>query len=307
MRRRLGIVRITLLTLMVAAVAAPAAHADTAVGFTVSPLRFDVDAPPGATREKTITITNNSGHSLHFSLGVEDFAGSNDDADASPVLLGAVAGNPISGASWISPNVRSFTLGAGDSRQVVAQISVPSGSTGGHYAALTVGTDTVAATDSIDVENRAGVLFLMNAGGVPPPKLVIKRVTNTTGGGVTIQYENQGASDATPRAEITYTDAFGNVIRRRIVDCDQTILPGATGSCTVSGARDDLGSGLPGPRRGEVRLVNGKESFSAKAPTSWAGSTTSILLPLVGLALLVGYFVSVRRRVGRGVDPSLFD
>ena len=278
-----------------------------AEGFSVSPLEFDFDQKAGTGDDKTITVLNTNNSKMGFTIATEDISGNKDDPNANPVLLGATVASPISGAGWLNPSTNSFTLDSGEAKKLTVRVTVPEGAQGGHYAAVTVSAAPQIISASLTAQSRVAVLFMMNAGNVPPPELVIEDVVTTTAGQTIIDYRNEGRKAATPDATITYVDPItGEVVAtRKAKDCG-TALPGGVARCVIGKPNGDLGL----VANGSVMIDNDGIKTKAKLPTEWSGSWSSMLLPLAGLFMLIFYFARIRRRVDEdeeddGVLPAL--
>lgn len=281
-------------------VAAPAqAAGDDSVGFGVAPMRFDVETGAGASSNHSITITNTNTTATTFTFSKEDFEGDKEDPALTPVLLGGKFASDISGYDWITaPD--AVTIQPDQSRTIPVKVSVPAGATGAHYAALIVTGESRAAGE-LTAESRIGVLFLMNAGGAPPPDIVItettivgpgKTVTRFINTGRTPLKDTEGTKTRNPRGPGGTTKTPGK--------CTPYVMPGAAGECVFEEGEKDPGLLPLGPVDEWVDVVGnpGDEETSARGalPTEWAGTWSSMLLPLVGVALFVLYFLFLRRR-----------
>ncbi len=287
-------------------VAPSAAHGARAVqGFSITPMVQDFDISPGARITKTITVTSAIVGSTKFTVGTEDVAGSTD-AGEGIVLLGEQVDTAISGANWLTPNVTSFSLRSGESQTVSVVVEAPSGSSGGHYAAVTIAAESSTVGDgSVVAQSRAASLFLMNAGNAAPPPVVISETTTTVDGDIIVEYVDNGTVDVQPEATITYVDPVtGRVQRvsRSAVQCTRA-LPNGAGRCVIDGtAFIDKGSGVL--TRGKVSLTNDGRTVTAEMPIAWAGTWKSALLPGIGIMLIVVFIIRRRRRPE---DPSVFE
>jgi hypothetical protein len=283
-------------------VVAPNARAagDDSVGFGVAPLRFDVDAKPGATLVQQIRITNTDTKATTFSFSKEDIEGDKDEPTATPILMGGKVESDISGYDWISaPD--NVVVPAGDTKIVNVRVAVPTDAVGGHYAALVV-TPTSRAADNLVLQSRMAVLFLMNAGGTPPPDIVITEVTQVGPNKTVTRYVNRGKTGVEPKPRIT-TGGRGHGSRRTTATGECTYaLPGSAGECVVEetgkGDSSKPGSLVGGlPPKDKIELVTPEGSRATEdLPTEWASAWTSMLLPLVGVVLFVLYFLFLRRR-----------
>jgi hypothetical protein len=292
-----------LLALVPVAGAAERTGSDS-VGFGVAPLRLDIETPPGSTTTHRITITNTDSSATRFTFSKEDFAGDREDPGATPVLLGGKFNSSISGFDWIQlPD--AVSVPAGQSRSVAVRVSAPAGATGGHYAALMV-TGEARSAGHILATSRLGVLFLMNAGGVPPPEIVITEVREVGPTRTVTRFRNDGQTTIRrPGGTITRTPVRpgGETPTRRIDgECTENVLPGAAGECIFDDAKKGSDGAFlgNGPVEQFVDIVGDpdEEGTSARGelPTEWASAWTSLLLPLVGVALFILYFLFLRRR-----------
>ncbi len=270
------------------------------VGFGVSPLIVDVERPPGTSSTHRLTITNTDTSAVKYTFSKEDFSGDQDDPGATPVLLGGKFESPISGYDWITlPS--PITVPAGSSRTVDVKVTAPSGATGPHYTAVMV-TGEERSAGRIIAKSRIGVLFLMNAGGAPPPELVITEITEVGPGRTVTQFINTGGN-ATEKVESSLeSDPVGPGGKKDSAPgvCTQVVLPGAAGECEYD--TSELGGnsafGLVKPSVNLVGEDAEGEGTSARSelPTTWEGTWSSLLLVLVGLGLFVLYFLFLRRR-----------
>jgi hypothetical protein len=289
-------------------VAAPGASAmsksgSDSVGFGVAPMRYDVDVKPGSSETRMLTINNTDDVATTYTFSKEDFQGDKDDPGATPVLLGGEFASSISGYDWIAlPD--AVTVPAGGSRTVNVRVTAPSSATGAHYAALIV-SGASRSVDELVATSRIGVLFLMNAGGVPPPDIVITEVQEVGPNTTVTKFINPGPG--------TIKDPSGTITQDplapgpdRVIEsehCTETVIAGAAGECTFNtgeggGGADGEGTLPAGPYSQSLEVVGDGENSSARGelPTEWAGTWTSLLLPLVGISLFALYFLFLRRR-----------
>lgn len=271
-------------------------------GFGVSPLRFHVDAPAASSSKHSFTVTNTDKSATRFTFTKEDFAGDKNDPGATPVLLGGKFASDISGYDWLTlPD--PITIPPGQSRTVTATVTSPAGATGGHYAAIFVNGSASSAGEII-AQSRIGVLFMMNAGGVPPPEIVITEVQEVVPGRVITRFKNRGKTETSPTGTIRENPRGAGPDRTLKGTCSRDVLPGAAGTCEFrtdgSGTSSGEDSVFAGPVDRYVELIGDPEGSGASAraelPTEWAGTWTSLLLPLVGVALFMLYFLFLRRR-----------
>lgn len=298
----LGAVLAALLLLVPSTSFAAEQSGSDSVGFGVQPLRYDVETKPGATTTHTITINNTDTSATRYTFSKEDFSGDQDDPGATPVLLGGEFKSAISGYDWIQlPD--PVSVPPGQSRSVKVTVKVPSDATGAHYTAVMVSGESRSAGQVV-ATSRIGVLFSMNAGGVPPPEIVITDIQEVGPSTTVTKFVNKGSTTISkPGGTITEDSTVGGTKQIK-GECTENVIPGAAGECvfTDDGTTvGDDGSIRLGPTEKYVDIFGDnpdEEGTSARGalPTEWAGAWTSLLLPLVGVALFVLYFLFLRRR-----------
>ncbi|MCW2949124.1 MAG: hypothetical protein JWN41_137, partial [Thermoleophilia bacterium] len=299
MTRSVRLQMTVVLALVAMCVCAASAHAAGAVGFGVSPLSVTVEAKPGTSDSYDITLTNTDNKPATFSFKKIDIQGDNQDPDATPVLLDGKQASSISGFDWLSVPA-AVTIPATASRKVSVTVTIPTGSTGGHYAAIVV-TGPASDVGALSARSQIALPFLMNAGGAPPPEVKVTDVKEFVGGGTKVIYQNNGRTAVKPRPKLHYFDPLTHKEITATSGTCSTALPGGLGSCTF----DDANGGRNGAKHGSafgatggyVDLVTEQGTRArSELPTEWAGAWSSMLLPLAGLVLAVLYFVFLRRR-----------
>ena len=296
---------VALMAVMVLGIVATPAGAVTN-GFAVTPLRYDAKVTAGISKTYPVSVLNSYSTRATFVVTKQDFAGSQSDPYAAPVFLGGQVDSPISGADWLDPSTTSFALDPGDTKVVNVTVRAPSGATGGHYAAIMIGSPTQAISSDLKAKSQVAVLFMLNAGGVPPPELVIDDVYVNDGGDVVIDYTNNGDTAVEPDGTLEYRDPItGEILSTDKGKCGTTgnALPGSAGRCIIETDGED-GSALL--KRGSVLISDDSGArATAKMPIEWSGSLASLLLPLAGVSLLVFYFAFLRRRREEEEDEVL--
>ena len=282
------------------------------VGFGVTPLRQDIDIKPGAHASYDLTITNTDNAPAAFTFSKIDIQGNRDDPDATPVLFPGKFDSAISGYDWLQVPA-AITIPGGASRKVSVGVDAPAGAVGGHYAAVVI-TGPSRSAGALVAQSRLAVPFLMNAGGTPPPEIKVTEVKEFVGGGTKIVYDNNGDVAVTPRPRIRLRNPItGRPVGTTTGTCTMA-LPGGSGTCTIKdsgrgGSRGSKGgkAGV-GANGGYVELVT-EEGTRARSelPTEWAGTWSSMLLPLAGIILFVLYFLFLRRRRSRDEDEDGMD
>lgn len=296
------LVALVAVLLVVGAPAHAVTTGDDSVGFGVAPMRFDVATAAGASSSHAITITNTNTTATKFTFSKEDFEGDKEDPAQTPVLLGGKFASDISGYDWIA-TPEAITIPPDESRTVPVKVNVPAGATGAHYAALII-TGERRSAGALVAESRIGVLFLMNAGGTPPPDIVVTETTVVGPSKTVTKFINEGREPVKGTKATLIRNPKGPGRTRKIPGkCSRYVIPGAAGACEFDTSKDDSDDAglLPvGPVDQYVDVIGnpGDEETSARGelPSEWAGTWSSMLLPLVGVALFVLYFLFLRRR-----------
>jgi hypothetical protein len=158
MRRRFATLLTTILFGCLIAHAAPAAQA-----LAVSPVLYDYEIAPGAGKQGTITLVNDTETADTFSLEVKNFVAQGEEG-AQQYLDEQ---EPSDLASWITVNRPSVTLGPGQSADFPFAVNVPSGAEpGGHYASIFFSRKASNANGTgVGIGGKVGVLILVNVPG----------------------------------------------------------------------------------------------------------------------------------------------
>jgi hypothetical protein len=140
--------------------------------FVVGPGKIEVELDPGGSRTIDVTVANRLGTDKTFTLGIEDFTGS-DDPGKTVVLLGDDRG-PYSLKDYIHPATGTIDIPQGMKARIPVVISIPSNAQpGGLYGSVIVGTLTKSPTStpaggavpSSPVITRIGTLFFVRVKG----------------------------------------------------------------------------------------------------------------------------------------------
>lgn len=140
--------------------------------FVVGPGKIEVELSPGETRTINLTVANRLGTNKIFTLGVEDFTGSNDP-NSTVVLLGDDRG-PYSLRDYIHPATTSIDIQPSMRARIPIVISIPADAQpGGLYGSVIVGTLTRTPTTtpeggampSSPIITRIGTLFFVRVKG----------------------------------------------------------------------------------------------------------------------------------------------
>ncbi|MFH1894281.1 MAG: hypothetical protein ABH813_00020 [Patescibacteria group bacterium] len=136
----------------------------------LSPTKVELFMDPGEKIGKEIMITNRTGNTVNFSIGIEDFKGSRDINQ--PIIFLGKEKDPYSLKDLISPEIRGFTLRHGQRIYIPVEVSIPlDADSGGRYGVVfavikpDVSTAAEANAGQVAIVARAGVLFFVRVNG----------------------------------------------------------------------------------------------------------------------------------------------
>jgi hypothetical protein len=136
----------------------------------VGPTKVELFLNPGDKATKEITVTNRTGKTVSFSVGIEDFTGSHDVLQ--PIIFLGQEQGPYSLKNFIVPEVKDFTLKHGQRIHLPVEISIPKDADpGGRYGVVFAITNPGNASSSenqagqVAIVSRAGILFFVRING----------------------------------------------------------------------------------------------------------------------------------------------
>ena len=192
--------------------------------FVVGPGKIEIEAAPGQTVVREISLTNRISNNRSFALTVEDISGSTDGSAA--VKLAGPERGPYSIQDFISYPEDELTLNLGERARLPITITVPADAEpGGYYGSVLI--STVQSQGSADVGAprspiiaRVGSLFFlrvtgeaMTAGETKEITTVPKQVWYEQGPiNFGILYENSGSVHVNPYGELSITNMFGEEV-----------------------------------------------------------------------------------------------
>jgi len=189
----------------------------------VGPTKVELFLNPGEKATKEIMVTNRTGRTINFSLGVEDFKGSRNP-DQPIIFLGQESG-PYSLKDWLRTELNEFTLKHGQRIYLPIEVSIPlDADPGGHYGAVfaVVSPDTLATTTEnagqVSIVSRAGVLFFVRVNGQVQEEGQLKEISTPKNfyeaGPVSfnILFENNGTVHLTPYGTIEIKNLLGKTV-----------------------------------------------------------------------------------------------
>lgn len=130
----------------------------------LGPTKAEFFLDPGDKVTKEIMVTNRTGRTIDFAIGMEDFKGSRDP-NQTVVLLGEEKG-PYSLRDWLSPEIGEFTLNHGQRIHLPVEISIPlDAEPGGHYGVVFAATRPTAPETEVEKEKAKGQMVIIARAG----------------------------------------------------------------------------------------------------------------------------------------------
>lgn len=134
-----------------------------AQALAVSPVLYDFEIATGASKQGSVTITNDTGEEETFALHVRNFTASGECGQQEYLE----ESQPSDLASWIFPERPSVTLEPGESQDFPFVVNVPrDAEPGGHYATIFFSRVPDPANQTgVGVGSEVGILILVNVPG----------------------------------------------------------------------------------------------------------------------------------------------
>ncbi len=283
--------------------------------FVVEPGKTELFLNPGETVTRNISVTNRTNRELNFSVGVENFVGSNSP-DSTVVLLPAGVNTPYPLSEYVSSEVQDFTLQFGEKITFAVTITTPADmEPGGHYGAIIVSNESPGMLDGNGNEvvggtrltSRIGSLILMRVNGdvdesgmletfkISGPNKLFRQKMPTS---FEISFKNDGSVHLVPYGTITITNIFGSEVAQIPVDA-YFALPDATRYQEIVWQGKPFSFGL---YKAKLEQYRGYGNELDTESIRFAVLPLAVVLPaLGGLILVFGilYFVTRRFEIRR--------
>lgn len=185
--------------------------------FQVGPTRFVLEMDPGETRTVEVQLTSREGEPRSYSIGVEDFAVSDDGTD-NIKFYGNGAG-PFSAKPWIVPAAIDLRLKHGERAFIPVTISVPkNAAVGDHYSVVLFQRDPKSDEQQkggFNLVARIGALLLITVKGdiIKQGSMqsfsVSRPIYWSLPAQLSIVYKNTGTVHLTPTGHIEFKNIFG--------------------------------------------------------------------------------------------------
>lgn len=283
--------------------------------FVVEPGKTEIFLNPGETVTKNISVTNRTNREMKFSVGVENFVGS-DDPESTVVLLPAGIDTPYPLSQFVSSELQEFTLQFGEKITFAVTITTPSDiEPGGHYGAIIVSNESLGSFDgngnevqgSTRLTSRIGSLVLMRINGdvdesgflesfkiTGPSKLFRQKMPTS----FEIVFNNDGTVHLVPYGTVNVRNIFGSQIAQIPVDA-YFALPDSKRYQEVMWPGKSFAFGL---YTAELELYRGYGNQLDTQQIKFFVLPLIVVLPVLGGVLLlfaILYFISRRFEIKR--------
>ena len=216
---------------------AESSSANAAQGLQISPALVELNAARGKTYTVTLRVTNVTASDLAYSTSTNDFNAA-DETGTPHILLDSTLPPAVSIKSWIAA-VPSFTLQAGKSQVINAQVTIPNDAEpGGHYGVLRFSGSAPELQDTgVGLSASAGVLLLIRVDGDITETASLASFTSESNGKQSSFFENGPLTFVTriqntgnihikPVGNIELRDIFGGLVTTLPVNADKSnVLP----------------------------------------------------------------------------------
>ncbi len=192
-------------------------------GFTVSPVRTEIDILPGTQKTGNLTVKNETNKLMEVGFSAESFSVINQYYDYQFTAETNVA-------DWVGFQDKKIELKPGEEKKITYTIGVPLESEpGGRYISIFVSNDTKNDNDGIAARQRiASLLYITVTGDVTRSGELISLNTPwfiTDNNDWSIVVRNSGTTHFRSRFNTVVSDMFKNKIGENIMD-ESMLLPG---------------------------------------------------------------------------------
>jgi hypothetical protein len=132
--------------------------------FVLDQAKIELKLKPGQAVSVPVSFTNRTNTKRIFSITKEDISGTKDGSEA-VVLLDTLT-SPLSGKSFINPEVDKFTLEAGERINLLVNVNLPLDvEPGGKYTSIIFGNNSSEGGKGAVTVSRLAALFLVEVEG----------------------------------------------------------------------------------------------------------------------------------------------
>jgi len=222
-----------LIALCAASFGVSSAHAQEQASVKIQPSIIEQKVDPGEMFSSKLRLTNMSGQEHVFLIAKEDISGITGDGH--PVFVGNQEKTGYEVSSWISVKEDSVSLGAGETKEIPFDVTIPKQATpGGHFGALFFKLKTTHPKETgTGVGYEVGTIISLRVAGNIVEAATIKEFftdkllydkPNVT---FTATIKNSGNTLVRPRGPLEISDFFGKKVATLTVnDAAAAVLPG---------------------------------------------------------------------------------
>jgi hypothetical protein len=201
------------------------------IGLTLSPIRTEIDAEPGTSQDKVLSITNNHDYPISVNLSVEEFSVINQQYDYAFNIETELI-------KWVTFTPGTLELAVGETKQATFRVGVPiSAEPGGRYISMFATTDAGVSDAGVLSRQRIASLIYINVLGdvTRSGNLVSLNAPWVVSGPTewTAVLQNTGTTHYRSRYNVVVQDIFGNT-QTASNSGDALILPGTVRLITDS-------------------------------------------------------------------------
>jgi hypothetical protein len=286
-----------IMTLSLVLAPSPAA-AQTAVAVSVSPPTIEVTVAPGETFTREFEIRNHGNDFSSFTMAVNNAVPTGEE--------GAQSFNPVGGlASWTNLSEVEFILGAGESRSLSLDVSVPEdAAAGAHYATIfsIAKPGSISEGSGIGVGQYMGTNLLVNVTGDVREAASIVEFSTEKGSyqqaeeiPFVLRLRNDGNTNVRPSGVIEVFRNGARVTSLEVNPNNAAALPSAVRRFAMTSTKT-----LPAGKYTARALMSfsGQQLSSEEVSFSVVGSNTLLYLVIalgIGFVVALGFALQPRR------------
>ena len=275
----------------------------TGRNITITPPTMELFANPGDTITDKIRVINNANTTSTFGITIEDFKAVGEDGS---VGFDDQKSTTFSLASWVTPEIKSFTLAPNEEKTINFSIQVPKDAEpGGHYASVLakIGGDAKVQSGA-SVVSRVGSLILLRVSGNVKEAANIESFTsskffyNSLPVDFELRVKNSGNNHIRPRGTILITNTFGQKVTEISLE-GSNVLPDAIRKMESSWKQDNKMA--VGFYTATLVSTYGQQNLPLSATVRFLVCPTWLIYTLSGLLLLIIVLVLSKKKIKKMV------
>lgn len=274
-------------------------------GLRVSPVRTDLTVYPGKTEKVTINVTNVTNVPAVLQTIINDFVANPNESGEPAIIFDTKQFAPNHSLKRFASTSGNFSLGAGESKNVVININIPANAAGGGYygaVRFAPAANENAANENVALAGSVGSLILVKVPGDVNEKLSIAsfdaRVNdrpstfflNNNDIDAVVRFQNEGNIQEQPFGKILLKNRSGKILATYEVNNTNppgNVLPDSIRKFTIP-LKDKVGSFGQFKLESNYGYGSGGQLLSA--------STTFYVIPLwliIAFIAVVGLIVFI--------------